>query len=158
VQESGVENLRKGGLWDPSLDATSFLEKDLLPTEARVELDSLRGDQLVSQSMRQLGQALVANCLAFSKLMRGKSSAEEKVLRVAKQVGELQVTCQETKVLLAEKSKEALGLSTRNAELIAEVERLRGELAQVTCVYPVSNLSKIGLGKVVVDGQLVDEE
>ena len=31
-------------------------------------------------------------------------------------------------------------------------------VAQVTCVYPELDLSKIGLGKVVVDGQLVDEE
>jgi len=105
------------------------------------------------------------------------------------------MTCQETKVLLTEKSKEALGLSARNAELIAEVEKLRGELAQpeeelvqkdaslekakeeltkdatnsylvgfddvvsqVTCVYPKLDLSKIRLRKVVVDGQLVDEE
>ncbi|KAL9297730.1 hypothetical protein ACSQ67_023626 [Phaseolus vulgaris] len=37
VQESGKDNLQKGGLWDPSLDATSFLEKTLLP----VELDNL---------------------------------------------------------------------------------------------------------------------
>jgi len=29
---------------------------------------------------------------------------------------------------------------------------------QVICVYPELNLSQIGLGKVVVDGQLVDEE
>jgi len=40
------------------------------------------------------------------------------------------MACQETKVLLTEKSKKALGLSTRNAELDAEVESLRGELAQ----------------------------
>jgi len=96
---------------------------------------------------------------------------------------------------LTEKSKKALGLSARNVELHAEVERLRGELAQqeeelvqkdaslektkeeltkdasksymmgfddvvaqVTCVYLELDLSKIGLGKVVVDGQLVDEE
>jgi len=31
-------------------------------------------------------------------------------------------------------------------------------VAQVTCVYPELDLYKIGLGKVVVDGQLVDEE
>jgi len=127
--------------------------------------------------------------------MKGKASTEEEVLKATEQVGELQMTCQETKVLLTKKSKEALGLSTRNAELHAEVERLRGELAQreeelvqkdaslkktkeeltkdaansymtgfddvvaqVTCVYPELDLSNIGLGKVVVDGQLVDEE
>jgi len=31
-------------------------------------------------------------------------------------------------------------------------------VAQVTCIHPELNLSQIGLGKVVVDGQLVDEE
>jgi len=77
VHESGGDNLRKGGLWDPSLDATSFFEKTLLPVEARVELDNLREDQLVGQIVGQLGQYLAANCLALSKLMRGKASAEE---------------------------------------------------------------------------------
>jgi len=120
VKESGAENIQKGGLWDPSLDATSFLKKTLLPVEAKVEMDSLREDQLVGQTMRQLGQALDASNLAFSKLMRGKASAEEEVLIVTDRVREL----------LTEISKEALGLSARNVELHAEVERLRGELAQ----------------------------
>jgi len=31
-------------------------------------------------------------------------------------------------------------------------------MAQVTCVHPELDLSKIGLGKVVIDGQLVDKE
>ena len=31
-------------------------------------------------------------------------------------------------------------------------------VAQVTCVHPELGLSQIGLGKVVIDGQLVDEE
>ena len=31
-------------------------------------------------------------------------------------------------------------------------------VAQVTCVHPELNLSQIGLGKTVVDGQLADEE
>jgi len=55
--------------------------------------------------------------------MRGKASAEEEVLKAVEQVGELQRTCHETKVLLTEKYKEALGLSARNAELHAEVDR-----------------------------------
>jgi len=130
VQKSGRESIRKGGLWDPSLDATSFLEKTLFPIEARVEMDSFREDQLVGQTTRQLGQALAASRLAFSKLMMGKASVEEEVLRVTDRVRELQMTCQETKVLFTEKSKEALGLSARNVELHVEVERLIGELAQ----------------------------
>lgn len=31
-------------------------------------------------------------------------------------------------------------------------------VTQATCVHPELDLSQIGLGKVVVDGQLVDEE
>jgi len=49
------------------LDATFFLEKTLLPAEAKEELDNLREDQLVGQTVRQLGQALATNCLALSK-------------------------------------------------------------------------------------------
>ena len=52
VQESMGENLRNGGLWDPSLDAPSFLGKTLLPTEAREELDNLEDDQLMGQTVR----------------------------------------------------------------------------------------------------------
>jgi len=62
--------------------------------------------------------------------MRGKASVEEEVLKVVEQVGELQMTCQETRVLLTEKSKEALGLSARNVELHVGVERLKEELVQ----------------------------
>ncbi|KAL9276904.1 hypothetical protein ACSQ67_025546 [Phaseolus vulgaris] len=50
----------------------------------------------------------------------GKASAEEEVLIVTDRVRELPT----------EISKEALGLSARNVELHAEVERLRGELAR----------------------------
>ena len=70
-------------MWDPSLDAPSFLEKTLLPTEAREELDTLGEDQLVGQTMRQLGQALAANCLIFFRFRRWKDSAKEEALRVA---------------------------------------------------------------------------
>ena len=41
---------------------------------------------------------------------------------------ELQWTQEEARALLTEKSKEALKLSNKNAELQAEVERLKGEL------------------------------
>jgi len=44
-QKSRGENHQKGALWDPSLDATSFLEKTLLPVEVREELDNLKEDQ-----------------------------------------------------------------------------------------------------------------
>jgi len=47
----------KGGLWDPSLDAPSLLEKTLLPTKAQEELNNLEEDQLIGQTVRQLGQA-----------------------------------------------------------------------------------------------------
>jgi len=52
------------------LDAPSFLEKTLLPTEAKEELDNLEEDQLIEKTVRQLGQALAANCLVLSKLRR----------------------------------------------------------------------------------------
>jgi len=133
VQESKREDLQKGGLWDPSFDAPSFLEKTLLPTKAREELDSLEEDQLMGQTVRQLGQALVANCLVLSKLRRWKNSAKKEALKVVKlvqRVKELQTTQQETKALLTKKSKEALELSAKNVELHAEVDRLKEELAK----------------------------
>jgi len=127
VQESRGENLRKGGLWDPSLDAPSFLEKTLLPTAVKEELDSLEEDQLMGQTVRQ---ALATNCLGLSKLRRWKDSTKEGALKVAEltqRVGKLQMMHQETKVLLTEKSKEALELSAKNVKLHAEVDRLREE-------------------------------
>ena len=44
VQDCEGENLQKGGLWDPSLDAISFLEKTLLPVDDKEELDNLMFD------------------------------------------------------------------------------------------------------------------
>jgi len=140
VQESGGENVPKGGLWDLSLYALSFLEKTLFPTKAKEKLKSLEDDQLMGQMARQLGQALVANCLIFDKVKRWKDSAKEEALRAAKlaqrvsgltlTVEELQRTHQETKALLTEKSKEALELSAKNVDLHAEVEKLKEELAK----------------------------
>jgi len=31
-------------------------------------------------------------------------------------------------------------------------------VAQATCIYPESYISQLGVGKIVVDGRLVDEE
>jgi len=100
----------------------------------------LEEDQLVEQAVRQLGQALAANCLAISKLTGCKGSAKEethKVVELSQQVGrlqqeteELQRSQQEAKALLTEKSNEVLQMSNKNAELQAEVERLKEELAK----------------------------
>jgi len=57
-----------GGLWDPTLDAPTYVEKTLLSAEAKEKLECLEEDQLVEQVVRQLRQALAANCLAISKL------------------------------------------------------------------------------------------
>jgi len=93
------------------LDAPSFLEKTLLPTEAREEMDNLEEDQLIGKTVRQLGQALPANCLVLSKLRRWKDSAKEEVLKVAEQVGELQMELsKEDMALLTDKSKEDMEL------------------------------------------------
>jgi len=64
------ENARApvGGLWDPTLDAPTYLEKTLLSAEAKEKLECLEEDQLVEQAVRQLGQALDVNCLTISKL------------------------------------------------------------------------------------------
>ena len=100
---------------------------------------------------------------------------------------EFQQSQQEVKVLLTEKSKEALVLSKKNARLQADVERLKKELAQkdgelvkerealtddaansylagfedvvalTSGILPGVDFSQLGLGKTVVDGQLVDE-
>jgi len=41
-----------GGLWDPTLDAPTFLEKTLLSAQAKEKLESLEEDQLVEQAVR----------------------------------------------------------------------------------------------------------
>ena len=66
-----------GGLWDPTLDAPTYLEKTLLSAEAKEKLECLEEDKLVEQATRKLGQALVANCLAISKLRGWKGSTKE---------------------------------------------------------------------------------
>jgi len=52
VQESVGVSVPEGGLWDPTLDAPSFLEKTLLTTNAKEKLKSLEEDQLVKQAVR----------------------------------------------------------------------------------------------------------
>ena len=68
VQESAGVSAPVGGLWDPTLDAPSFLEKILLSAKTKEKLESLEEDRLVEQAVRQLGQALAMNCLAIFKL------------------------------------------------------------------------------------------
>jgi len=141
VQEDEGTSATEGGLWDSNLDAPSFLKKTLLSTKAKEKLKSLEEDHLVEQAVRQLEQALAANCLAISKLKGWKGLAKEtslKVVELSQRVGglvaklheELQQSQQEAKALLNEKSKEALELSNKNTEFQAEVERLKGELTK----------------------------
>jgi len=143
VQEAEGTSVQEEGLWDPNLDAPSFLQKVILPTKTKEKLIGIEGDLLVGQAMRQLGQALATSCLAISKLIEWKGSAEKrshKVIELLHQVGslkqettklyeEFQQSQQEAKALLTEKSKEALELSEKNASLQVEVERHKEELA-----------------------------
>jgi len=131
VQEDEGTSAPEGGLWDPNMDATSFLEKTLLSTKAKEKLESLEEDQLVDQVVRQLGQALAINCLAISKLRGWKGLAKEtslKVVELSQRAGgleqgiaklheELQRSQQEAKVLLTEKYKEAIELTNKNTKL-----------------------------------------
>jgi len=140
LQERVGASVLVGGLWDPTLNTPTFLEKALLSTQAKEKLESLEEDQLVEQAVRQLGQALAANCLAISKLRGWQGSAKkesDKVVKLSRQVDGLQHESsklhqeqEESRALLIEKSKEALNLSTKNAKLQAEVENLKEELAK----------------------------
>jgi len=55
VQEDEDTSAPEEGLWDPNLDAPSFLEKTLLSVKAKEKLENLKEDHLVEQAMRQLG-------------------------------------------------------------------------------------------------------
>ena len=91
VQEDEDRSALEGRLWDPSLDALSFLENTLLSVKAKEKLESLEEDQLVEQAVRQLRQAMAATCLAISKLRGWKGSAKEeshKVVKLLQQVWE----------------------------------------------------------------------
>jgi len=83
VQEGVGASAPVGGLWDPTLNAPTFLEKTFLSAQANEKLESLEEDQLVEQAVRQLGQALVVNCLTISKLTGWKGSAKEETHKVA---------------------------------------------------------------------------
>jgi len=64
----------------------SFLEKTLLPTEAKEELNNLGEDQLIGQMRRQLGQALAANRLVFSRFKRWKYLANKEAFKAVEHV------------------------------------------------------------------------
>jgi len=55
VQEGKGTIFQEEGLWDPNLDAPSFLEKVLLPTKTKEKMTDIEEDRLVGQPMRQLG-------------------------------------------------------------------------------------------------------
>jgi len=85
VQEGEGTNVQEEGLWDPNLDAPSFLEKVLLPTKTKEKLTGIKED-------RMLGQALAISCLAISKPREWKGSAQKKsheVILLIQQVGSL---------------------------------------------------------------------
>jgi len=92
VQKGEGTSAPKEGLWDPNLDAPSFLEKILLPTKTKERLDGLEEYHLVEQVVRQLGKALATNCLAISKPREWKGSTKKKshdVAELLQQVGGL---------------------------------------------------------------------
>ena len=115
-----------------------------MPNKAKEKLIDIKEDRLVGEAVRQLGQGFSTSCLAIFKLKRWKGSTENKSLKVTqllqqvedlkqrttKLQEELQQSHQEAKVLLTEKSKEALDLSDKNATLLVEVDKLKEELAQ----------------------------
>ena len=208
VRENEGTSFQEKGLWDQGLDVPSFLEKALLSNKGKEKFMSLEEDRLVQDTMRQLGQALAASCLVVTKFKQLRGSADKKSHEVAELHqrvenlhGELQRETvklqeellqskhlqQEVEALLNEKSKEVLSLSEERTKLLAEVERLKEELAQkdeelakekkvftndvansylvgfkdvvaqASSVYPEMNFSQLGLGKSVVDGQIVEE-
>jgi len=81
VQEGEGTSTPEKGLWDPNLDAPSFLEKILLPTKDKEKLESLEEDHLVEQVVRLLREALAVNYLSISKLRGWKGSAKEESTR-----------------------------------------------------------------------------
>ena len=94
----------------------------------------------MEHATKQLGEALVANCLLLFKLWKSKDPAKEEALRAVElkqqacglmlEVEELQKAHQETKTLLFGKFQEALGLYARNNDLRTKVEKLKEELAE----------------------------
>ena len=138
VQEGRGESASKGDQWDSSSDPTSFLQKMLFSTKVKGRLESLEEDLLMEHMSRQLGEALVANCLLLSKMRKAKEMANKEVLQTVElkrqvtgltlEVEELRRTSQETKVLLFGKSQEALRLYVKNNDLYIKVEKLKGEL------------------------------
>jgi len=138
VQEGKGESASEGDQWDSSSDPTSFLQKMLLSAKVKGRLGNLEEDPLMEHMLRQLGKALVANCLLLSKMRKVKELVKKKALQAVGlkrqvtghtlEVEELRRTQQETKALLFGKSQEALGLYARNNNLRTEVERLEGEL------------------------------
>jgi len=99
VQEGEGTSIQEEGLWDLNLDAPSFLEKMLLPTNTKEKLDGFEEDYLVEQVVRQLGQALATNCLVISKLREWKGSVKKKSHEVTELLQQVGVLKQETSKL-----------------------------------------------------------
>ena len=78
IQEGKAESSKGKNLWDPILDAPTFLEKALLPAEERERLMAHDENHLVREAKRQFGQTFATSCLAATKMKERKAIEELK--------------------------------------------------------------------------------
>jgi len=68
VREGKAKSSKRGNLWNPSLDATTFLEEVLLRAEEKEKLMAHDENHLVREAIRKFGQVLATCCLAAAKM------------------------------------------------------------------------------------------
>jgi len=78
IQEGEAESSKGKNLWDPSLNAPTFLEKALLPAEEREMLMAHDENHFVREAIRQFSQALPTSCLAATKMKERKVAEDLK--------------------------------------------------------------------------------
>ena len=77
-QEGEAESLKRPNIWDPNLDAPSYIEEVMLHPEEMEKLVTHDEGHLIREAIRRFGQALATTCLATTKI---KERAVAKNLR-----------------------------------------------------------------------------
>ena len=105
VREGEIESSKRRNLWNPRLDAPTFLEEVLLSAEEKERLMTHNENHLVREAIRKFDQALATSCLGAAKIKERKVTEDlkaQEISEVRKEMELLQSQLQHTKGLQQE--------------------------------------------------------